>query len=917
MTISFDSNVLLAYYQSRTGQTVAGGGVAPTKYAPTPPWQTQTAPTPAALRSALAGGQLIDENAAKLDLSGASNDYKRLFALYQGMSTLSGLIERAQTKGVPASELQRLQTVFGKGVKEVSTYVDSAKFDGLRLTDGVLSTSATAKVGVARSKTEYVTPPLVSGSLANDVAAFQGDVRFTITAQTVNGSKSVDIDLANLGPLPRTLANVINHVNGVLSAAGIASRLATQRIPAPPNTVLAGGKTITLPTGPDQWALRVKTDPTETVSFSAPASAGAVYLAQSAGNPNPDGKVATDDGVDRRELLKFQTDTANLSAPAQPPGGQNWVDGRLFSRPLGPEVDAVRATKVGPDGSVYMLADVSAKTAGQDIKGARDVALMKYDSAGALIYSRTLGAADDASGLSLAVSADGKVAIAGAVKGGLSGAADGALNSGPDSTSTDSFVTLYDDQGQEMWTARRGAKLDDQASQLAFGADGTIYVAGQARSGLPGAPAIGGADGYVEAFKTDAAGKPQALFTQSFGTLGADSAAGLVVDGTSIVVAAVENGHAVLRRFDVSGPAPTLTSTRDLGDLQGGSLAGLALDGGQLVLAGTTRNGALNAGSISRAHAGGTDAFAARLSADLTPGVGDALAYYGGAGDDKATALSAAGGKVWIAGSAGTDLPGQPAVGAKDGFLAGLDLSTGAVDWSRRFTGKDGQAAPSAIAYDPGGATVLDRIGLPNGKLVMKDSQTLMAASSLRPGDFFTIAANGGRPAKITIAANDTLDTLTTKIRRAAGFSVKVDVVVAGNVRKLQIKPANDRFTVELGAGDPEHDALGVLGLDPGVVRATQTQDGKTLPADGKPQIYGLGLDLNINLDDPVQMRHAAAEVATAMGVIRAAYRDLQTAATPKSVLAAQKAANGPVPAYLTNQIANYQAALDRLTGGG
>ncbi len=44
---------------------------------------------------------------------------------------------------------------------------------------------------------------------------------------------------------------------------------------------------------------------------------------------------------------------------------------------------------------------------------------------------------------------------------------------------------------------------------------------------------------------------------------------------------------------------------------------------------------------------------------------------------------------------------------------------------------------------------------------------------------------------------------------------------------------------------------------------------------------------------------------------------DLKTEATPKSVLDAQKAAQtgGKVPAYLTNQIANYQAALDRLGG--
>jgi hypothetical protein len=49
--------------------------------------------------------------------------------------------------------------------------------------------------------------------------------------------------------------------------------------------------------------------------------------------------------------------------------------------------------------------------------------------------------------------------------------------------------------------------------------------------------------------------------------------------------------------------------------------------------------------------------------------------------------------------------------------------------------------------------------------------------------------------------------------------------------------------------------------------------------------------------------------------VIRTIYKDLLAAATPKSAQAA--AATGKAPAYLTNQIANYQAALNRLTGGG
>ena len=81
----------------------------------------------------------------------------------------------------------------------------------------------------------------------------------------------------------------------------------------------------------------------------------------------------------------------------------------------------VRQSAIGADGSVFVLADVTEKTLpGQPIKGASDVALMKYDSAGNLVYARTLGASSEADGLSLAVSSDGHVAIAGSVTGSLS-----------------------------------------------------------------------------------------------------------------------------------------------------------------------------------------------------------------------------------------------------------------------------------------------------------------------------------------------------------------------------------------------------------------------------------------------------------------------------------------------------------------
>lgn len=928
MVTPIDPNLLLGFYSSRLGISGGGGGLSggvggastTKKYAPTAPWSSLATPSdPSAdVKAALAGRRFINETAAKLDLPGASDDYRKLFAMYQGLSVLAGLADQIQKKGLTSFEEQKIRDTFDKGLGEVFNYAQSARFENLRLTTGEVNTTAKTKPPVAATKQEYVTGIVHAGTSADAVARFQGDVKFSIKVNRSGVDYNVNVDLAGMGAQTRSMANVVNYINGQLEAAGVDTRFATQRLPGAEKTITAGGKEIKLGLGPDQWALRVK-PAGETVTFTAADTAGAVYLAQGVGNPDPDGKPSTNDGVISQQLLKFQTDTATVAAPVQGENDTYWVDGRAFSKTLSPEVKTVRATKVGPDGSVYMLADVVNRTAGQDIKGEQDVALLKYDSGGNLIYTRTLGASEKASGLALAVSADGKVAIAGSVVGGLNGAVDGALNSGaafPDET--DSFVTVFNADGEEQWTQRRGARLADEASQLTFGADGTVYVAGRSRSALPGAGSLGNWDSYLEAFSPpDASGKVSATFTQSFGTAGADRPAGMVLDGTSLVTASIEDGRAVLRRFDVSGPAPVLTATRDLGDLQGGDIAGLELDGTDVVLVGSTTNGALAAGSVTRAHAGGVDAFAARLSADLSGG--GSIAYYGGTGDDRATSLAVANGQVWIAGSAGTDLPNEAAVGKKDGFLARLDVASGAVDWSRRFSGKEGYAAPSAIAVDPNGASSLDRLGLPSGTLDLSDSKKITAASAIRAGEQFTVRAGSGRAATVTIEANDTLDTLAQKIRRATGFQAKVTIGSSDGVRKLTVAPMNARTVIEFGAGKEGKSALELLGIPEGVVRSTVVGDNGLEPADGRGQIYGLKLEHDLKLTTAKEIAHAVADIATAMGVIRTAYKDLVKLSTPENVRRAQEAAaaatSGTAPTYLQNQIANYQAALARLGG--
>ncbi len=927
--ITFDSSILLSYYQSRYGGTAAGGvGAGPAtasgKSAPTPPWDSKaTAPRADALvKAAMSGRKFVDEGAAQLDLPGASGDYRKLFALYQGLNALYGLAERMDTKGVSDFEKDRIAKAFGKGLTETAAYIDQLKLDQIRLTRGEATAIAKAEVGVPRTKAEYITAPLHTGALTDVASSLEGDIKFNLQVKKLNSTLDVAIDLNEMTE-PRTLANVINFMNGKLADAGVLTRFATHRIPGEPKTVQVGSRTVEIGTNPDQWAMKIKGDTSETLTFSAPATAPAIYLAQGAGDPDPDGKAATDDDATVRQFLKIQTTTGATPGAAMEAGSTFRMDGQVFSRTLGPEVETVRQTQVGADGSVYMLADVSAKIDGQTIKGAQDVAVLKYDSAGNLIYARTLGAAETASGMAMSVADDGRVAIAGSVTGALIEGSAGAK-----AGVKDSFLTVFNAAGEEMWTQRRAANAEDEATAVAFGSDGVVYVAGRAKSAMTGGTAIGGWDGYLQAFSTQADGTSKPLFTTQFGTAGDDKVSAIAVNGNQVVVAGADGSNAMLRSFTIT-PSTTTTpmgkvittsatvaagATRNLGALNG-DIAGLAFDGGQLVVAGTTRNAALTGANVTRAHAGGTDAFAARLAGDLSVSGADAIAFFGGAGDDTASAVTVSGGQVWLAGSAGTDLPGLDPVGEKDGFIARLDVATGAVDWSRRFTGKDRQAAPTAIAVDATGASALDRLGLPQGKLAWSDSTLITAATAARAGDQFQIRSReGGRATTITLEAGDTLEKLATKIRRALSFQVKVDIVASGDSRVLQIKPLNDRASVEILAGKGGRDMLEALGLNEGVIRNTKTVAGKTVSADGNGTVYGLGLARDLDITTKPGIKAALDGLSAALTSIRNAYRDLEAASKPRSALAG--AAGGPVPTYLSNQIANYQAALDRLVGG-
>jgi hypothetical protein len=392
-------------------------------------------------------------------------------------------------------------------------------------------------------------------------------------------------------------------------------------------------------------------------------------------------------------------------------------------------------------------------------------------------------------------------------------------------------------------------------------------------------------------------------------------------------VAGVENGHAEVRLYDISSGNQALTSTRDLVDLQGGDVAGVAVQAdGSVVVAGSTHNGALNAGTVTQAYAGTHKAaFVASLAGDLQSASSDTLAYVGGtASDQTAGALTVSGGKIYLAGTVATGAKtvGKDVVQTSDGFVAEIDPATGQTLWSRQYAGRDGVADPAGIAVSAQGASALDKLGLPSGKVDFTASDQVVANTSARAGDGFYVREGQGGPAKlITIAANDTYKTLATKISRALGFQVDVKTLTAQGSTQLQIKPLNGRTQIELQSGPVGRDALAALGISEGLVTtdavtakatAPGSQKVGALPATNKLKAYyALAMSSGLNLGSANDVKQAQAALQLALSTVRTIYGDMTTAPAVDT-----SGKNAP-PKYLTNQIAQYQAALSRLTGGG
>lgn len=789
--------------------------------------------------------------------------------------------------GATSNDLTQWSVAEGSGQRVQSITVNG---DAVALT----ADAPTFAVGGAFSADRSFTSAQAATGVADDVTALLSDQTVSITFNSVWGQRTVSATL-KLGD-PRTLESAALRLNEALATQGydlgvIATALS------------GGGAGLRAVTGGSQTVSRVSDinlgggshaltlDPIDAVS-RADDPPGALSIAERAAR----GAAVT---TTIPSGSTFTTPSANSSG---------WFPGRAFDVSVGGgmQIATARSVASGADGSVYILADLGGDSASSAIKGARDVALLKYDSAGKLAFAEVLGASESASGFGLAVSADGKVAVAGSVEGALAGTTT--------KTGADSFVTVFDSSGKELWTARRGANGADQVNAVAFAADGSVIVAGQTESALVGQVALGGADGYVRGYSASGG----ELFTRQFGGGGADAATALMVrdngsGGIEIVTGGVENNRGVLRSFSYSSTTGfSAGATRDIGYFYKGAINAIVADGSSLYVGGEIGADRLTLGATAAGAVAGQEGFVARLDANLVSTALDRATYLGSARDDSVNSLAIVNGDVYAAGVTGGLIAGQGAT-SKSSFLTRLG-DDGAADWTRAFNSVGGPFTMTSLAVDQSGASALDVLGLPRGTLATNDSAAIVSRSALRAGDEFKIGVDGRRLTTIRIGERDTLSSLVTQLNRAIAGAGRAEIVKQDGAERIKITPLGEK-AVRIDPGREGRDALGALGLNQGVV-ATNSK------ARGALKTYGLGLvAADLRLDSKANIARTKAELSAAVSIVRQAYENLlnpnaKELTEEEKKLKERRQNAGVAPEYYTARLANYQAALSRLTGG-
>ena len=107
---------------------------------------------------------------------------------------------------------------------------------------------------------------------------------------------------------------------------------------------------------------------------------------------------------------------------------------------------------------------------------------------------------------------------------------------------------------------------------------------------------------------------------------------------------------------------------------------------------------------------------------------------------------------------------------------------------------------------------MLSRLGLPTGLAPGDSASTVVAETSVRPGQSFSISVNDGASQRITIEDDDSFGFLVFRINSVLGDKEKASFVEDIDGQHLEIKALNGAI-IEIQSGLEGFDALAGLGL--------------------------------------------------------------------------------------------------------
>lgn len=177
----------------------------------------------------------------------------------------------------------------------------------------------------------------------------------------------------------------------------------------------------------------------------------------------------------------------------------------------------------------------------------------------------------------------------------------------------DGFIRKYDSNGNEIWTRQFGTTGNDSVWGVATDSSGNVYVVGDTTGVLPGQTASGSGDIFL--IKYNPAGS--VVWTRQFGSSGADSGKAVAVDISDNVYVAGTLGivlsnyyEAFVRKYSSAGGEMWTTEFGSTAPSASDSALALAPDGSS----GIYIAGYAGSNLPGRVSLGGVDAFLHKLS---------------------------------------------------------------------------------------------------------------------------------------------------------------------------------------------------------------------------------------------------------------------------------------------------------------